>query len=950
MAKTIYGLEIQTNKRGHQYVDVGGKQYAPVESSLKNVLKTPFTSEQYERITTQWDGTGKGETADMTEYAKGQQSKEAQKTMYTPTKAAAAKVATDEMGVPTESQFSAELQAMRGVVGDVKSFAGNLSETFSQQSESYKNSFEALQTSLGEQSELMQQQLETFQKTTGNLVNIAQEGFQEEVQSTLASGGDLNTVFEKYTSKQGEGLGEKMQEMSPEIQEAAKAAVKAGARPESVQEALDAYGRETSFGPMILDYLNKFAEKDPQEVQKETQEVMPIPQNTTVPEINDITSPTDQINSTLDNILTIGGPDMFDQIGAMDFENMNSADMLKVMMMAQIQTINDPTMNQYLNRMANRAEQGYQDALTLSEKGISEVNKAIDGKDFAPSTYEGLAAKIAVQGKDLQLESVSAEKKYRQEQYDTWLTQEQDKRGRLEGYLKAKLYASGAQDSTAGLQTMALQTNAADARLQSAQSEHNYAMSKLNIESRGIMMNYTNNVSKIAMDIEAKRTKAAGDYSDKLFEIEGMVIEDEREKRKLTMSALSEFNDKMYTYKKDQKDQAWKQYTQSYKENQDAIDNAYKRSGLTGTQWSVDSKGNMYDTGIATFENLKWQDSNALDYLNYNRNVENDLWDRAGVLLEGGQFKDAALLIGEDINFFDGYETLADKEFALSTLENSQSTYSQILGGMMAESGVINNCYADGTKGGQCGEFIHKFVNDYPYGLNTLQQKKSAINSTTPQVGSVVITNESYPGSNTGHVAMVNDVSDGYITLTESNYVGPELVSNSRKIPINDPKIQGYFNGTLNKEIQGMMTSTDQMVASKYYNIAKTKGIDTARKQLDQELGSGEEGRNVELAFNDLIRQGETSFFKTSVGEVATPWVGPSLEEQESRVVSMTKTEAKDYVEDFGLESSDLMTAASKTKNMTRAETMTYLDDKLGMLELNSEAKKLFYSAIKAYQ
>jgi len=151
--------------------------------------------------------------------------------------------------------------------------------------------------------------------------------------------------------------------------------------------------------------------------------------------------------------------------------------------------------------------------------------------------------------------------------------------------------------------------------------------------------------------------------------------------------------------------------------------------------------------------------------------------------------------------------------------------------------------------------------------------------------------------------------------------------------------------GTLNSEIQSMMTSTDQMVASKYYNVAKTKGIDTARKQLDQELGSGEEGRNVELAFNDLIAQTTPAFLKTPIGDVATPWEYPSLEDQD--VGRMTRSEAKTFATDIGSDVSRLLKHGGKIKEMSKSEAIEYLLDDVGVEKYEVE---LFYQAIKAYQ
>lgn len=106
--------------------------------------------------------------------------------------------------------------------------------------------------------------------------------------------------------------------------------------------------------------------------------------------------------------------------------------------------------------------------------------------------------------------------------------------------------------------------------------------------------------------------------------------------------------------------------------------------------------------------------------------------------------------------------------------------------------------------GGQCGQFVHSLVADYPYGLNGINQKEAVMNvpkTETPRVGDVVIQRI---GGQYGHVAVVNaiDPKTGKITLTESNYYDktkPEKVTHDRTINVDDNTISGYFRGELNQ-------------------------------------------------------------------------------------------------------------------------------------------------------
>lgn len=68
-------------------------------------------------------------------------------------------------------------------------------------------------------------------------------------------------------------------------------------------------------------------------------------------------------------------------------------------------------------------------------------------------------------------------------------------------------------------------------------------------------------------------------------------------------------------------------------------------------------------------------------------------------------------------------------------------------------------------------------------------------NSQIPAVGSVVVTKESLPGKNTGHVAVVIEVTDTHIVLEEANYYrgGKTNVSVGRKLALNSTLIVGYL-------------------------------------------------------------------------------------------------------------------------------------------------------------
>jgi hypothetical protein len=157
-------------------------------------------------------------------------------------------------------------------------------------------------------------------------------------------------------------------------------------------------------------------------------------------------------------------------------------------------------------------------------------------------------------------------------------------------------------------------------------------------------------------------------------------------------------------------------------------------------------------------------------------------------------------------------------ENASKSLDEMWEGFSQVLGfngvGGDTEAATkitkIQNKIPQGTKytkatDGECGYWSRKIV-DYPSGTgNTLTEKRNylAKNGIRPQtwqkegvkVGDVIITDDS---KQWGHVVVVNSINpDGTVTVSESNYAQPYMVTHNRKIPITSPKIQGVVRGKL---------------------------------------------------------------------------------------------------------------------------------------------------------
>src|SRR3990167_7085707 len=101
-------------------------------------------------------------------------------------------------------------------------------------------------------------------------------------------------------------------------------------------------------------------------------------------------------------------------------------------------------------------------------------------------------------------------------------------------------------------------------------------------------------------------------------------------------------------------------------------------------------------------------------------------------------------------------------------------------GGASGDAGWDQTISPEGAKGGQCGAFIHNFVENYPYSVNTKEGRRAIVNvqkTEMPSIGDVLL--QDY--GSTGHSAMINFVFKGVdgktmVKLTESNYKGDERV------------------------------------------------------------------------------------------------------------------------------------------------------------------------------
>lgn len=91
--------------------------------------------------------------------------------------------------------------------------------------------------------------------------------------------------------------------------------------------------------------------------------------------------------------------------------------------------------------------------------------------------------------------------------------------------------------------------------------------------------------------------------------------------------------------------------------------------------------------------------------------------------------------------------------------------------------------------GGQCLSYIQRLkshrVPEFSGYPNRIEP-----NETEAKIGYAVLTREGY----VGHIALVKDIQGNDLILLESNFSGTEVITDNRRLNVDDILIRGYYN------------------------------------------------------------------------------------------------------------------------------------------------------------
>lgn len=457
-------------------------------------------------------------------------------------------------------------------------------------SQSYQDAIETLTGVLGEQKDLFAKQMEAIQKQTGMAVDTTDPEFQGAIKAAAEAADAAGEVDFTGTLKQFLVPQDQLQsEKDFDLVSLKQQALDAGLSPSAVQEAEVEMERARPFFDEadLAEFFRKSLATKMQEPSTPSASAVPKAEfigETPEPSpgakefISPQDGPTEMVNKA---VVNLNSADV-NSLGAFAAEidpdsQLSSAEYIERWIFQQ--------MNQQAEdaRFVNALEaekKGYLETIKKLEEArateIKEINAIMEGEDLAPTSVATLNAKILFDLKEQQGESIEAQREYAKKRFDLQMQQEREKRGRLEGYLKAKLYAAGSQDSSAGLAVMAMQVNAADLRLQLAETDHQFLMGELNRESRNIMENFTNQVLASNLQAEKANDQNIVAYEEKISEVNRLIIADERERDQLKMNAISQFSQRMFQIEKEKNDRAFREKEFAYQKTQDLINNIFE--------------------------------------------------------------------------------------------------------------------------------------------------------------------------------------------------------------------------------------------------------------------------------------------------------------------------------------------------------------------------------------
>lgn len=161
-----------------------------------------------------------------------------------------------------------------------------------------------------------------------------------------------------------------------------------------------------------------------------------------------------------------------------------------------------------------------------------------------------------------------------------------------------------------------------------------------------------------------------------------------------------------------------------------------------------------------------------------------------------------------------------------------------------------NSLLTPGVIGGQCGDYVHKIVDNVPALGDLYEEKLSKANVSTGnwQVGDVLIQKTRMPY---GHVSVVTGINGNQVTITESNWNMDEKVG-TRTLTMGDPSVTGVYRGGTIKNITTGFSEAEKAYARDILS-GKIKLENVPEKLRDRVIAAKSELEKTEKPLADQL-------------------------------------------------------------------------------------------------
>lgn len=192
-----------------------------------------------------------------------------------------------------------------------------------------------------------------------------------------------------------------------------------------------------------------------------------------------------------------------------------------------------------------------------------------------------------------------------------------EKQARLESYLKTKLNVEGLTSSASGLSLLVSKVTAFDQMVEQTGMQYNMAIENLHAGFQERAISYTAQLLSNKRDADNKIFESNKALMENQSKVRNSLLLDSSERRANILQAIGNAMKEKEKIKEAQAAKEVEIWKETNRQQEKLLDESHKLAGLTGTIWSIDEDGELFDTGVMTNDQQKWQQNQMFDIGKY---------------------------------------------------------------------------------------------------------------------------------------------------------------------------------------------------------------------------------------------------------------------------------------------------------------------------------------------